>query len=77
MFDVLYVTWFVHLMSLFWDAIWWLYLVIPGFASVKILGFILPMLRSAGGASEEKAPSMSKRQQKKEARGQYVKYARR
>ncbi|KAI8054626.1 hypothetical protein BDF22DRAFT_742563 [Syncephalis plumigaleata] len=67
MFDILYVTWFVHLGSLLWSFIWWFYLVIPLYAGYAIWGFVAPMLKSNGGGQEE---MKSKRQQKMEKRQQ-------
>ncbi|CAG8612245.1 7117_t:CDS:2, partial [Diversispora eburnea] len=36
MFDVIYVTWFVHITSMFFEWAWWFYTVIPLFGAYKI-----------------------------------------
>ncbi|CAG8736241.1 5574_t:CDS:2, partial [Acaulospora morrowiae] len=74
MFDIIYVTWFVHVLSILFEWIWWFYLVIPIFSGYKIWTvFIKPMFANNGDefVSQEK----SKRQAKKEKRPS-VKYLR-
>ncbi|KAI9227449.1 MAG: hypothetical protein DHS80DRAFT_31774 [Piptocephalis tieghemiana] len=77
MFDVIYVTWFVHLgVALISDHFWWIYLVIPSYALYKIVSLIrgggipgmpMPAMTQNQGAQNE---GMSKTQQKKAARSQ-------
>ncbi|RKP15230.1 hypothetical protein BJ684DRAFT_7327, partial [Piptocephalis cylindrospora] len=81
MFDVIYVTWFVHLgVALISDSFWWFYLAIPAFATYKIVslvksGGIPGMPTSAMAQGQAATPGaaqgeggMSKTQQKKAAR---------
>lgn len=91
MFDVIYVTWFVQLASLVWSKLWYLYLIIPGYAAYviyqKILlpylfrgqspfGSIQRLLGASGSAAagatvnaqQQPTETMSKRQQKLQAR---------
>ncbi|KAI9592761.1 hypothetical protein BDF19DRAFT_416065 [Syncephalis fuscata] len=72
MFDILYVTWFVHLGSLAWSSVWWFYLVIPCYAFYSIWGFVAPMLGFGGNGNKggDQEASKSKRQQKMEKRQQ-------
>ncbi|KAG0289380.1 hypothetical protein BGZ98_003849, partial [Dissophora globulifera] len=56
-FDIIYVTWWVHVTSAFWSKMWWFYLAIPAYAGWKAWHLaIKPMLgrRNAGNAA---APS--------------------
>ncbi|KAF9564849.1 hypothetical protein EC968_004409 [Mortierella alpina] len=52
-FDIIYVTWFVHVTSAFWSKMWWTYLAIPAYAGWKAWHLaIKPMLgRSGMGAA--------------------------
>ncbi|RKP26931.1 hypothetical protein SYNPS1DRAFT_5628, partial [Syncephalis pseudoplumigaleata] len=68
MFDVLYVTWFVHVGSLVWSFVWWFYLAIPLYACYVLWGFVAPMLKGSGGGEAAAAAAKSKRQQKMEKR---------
>ncbi|KAJ1987752.1 hypothetical protein H4R33_002714, partial [Dimargaris cristalligena] len=69
MFDILYVTWFIHLGSLVTHYVWYLYLIIPGYAVVKLGGFIWPFLAGFGaGQAEPVAQSPAKRPKVKYAR---------
>ncbi|CAG8495031.1 13521_t:CDS:2 [Ambispora leptoticha] len=55
------------LIAMFWEAAWWIYLVIPAYASYKLwASFIQPYLFSS--SSENNDYSQSKRQQKKTLR---------
>ncbi|CAG8508734.1 12312_t:CDS:2 [Ambispora gerdemannii] len=66
MFDIIYITWFVHFVSMFWEAAWWIYLVIPAYALYKIWSsFIQPYLFSSSSENDNTNESKSKRQQKK------------
>ncbi|KAK6465479.1 hypothetical protein DFJ63DRAFT_22589 [Scheffersomyces coipomensis] len=84
-FDVIYVTWILDILMIVFGTnfIWWIYLIIPGFAGYKIWGFIAPFLfKSKGGAaavpkglsestdneSNDANNGKSKRRQKLEAR---------
>ncbi|EPB90609.1 hypothetical protein HMPREF1544_02519 [Mucor circinelloides 1006PhL] len=82
MFDIIYVTWFVHITTAFISNKFWMaYLVIPGYAAYKLV----PMAMSYFGkgkdqSSEQPGEVKSKRQAKLEKRankdGQQVKYSR-
>ncbi|KAI8388399.1 uncharacterized protein BYT42DRAFT_611451 [Radiomyces spectabilis] len=80
MFDIIYVTWFVHLTTAFIsNKFWFAYLVIPAYALYKCVPMIMSYLGSGGMGSEGAAPeaAKSKRQAKLEKRankGQSVKY---
>ncbi|KAI0076547.1 putative opsin [Panus rudis PR-1116 ss-1] len=70
-FDVVYITWACQVGSgLFGQWVWWLYMVIPGYAVFKLWGsFISPILlgRSSSPESAEEADTkqaVSKRQEK-------------
>lgn len=52
-FDILYVQWFCHLVGLFYDKIWFLYLVIPLFAVYKLFNFVLPMLMNNSALQQQ------------------------
>ncbi|RUP48319.1 hypothetical protein BC936DRAFT_144716 [Jimgerdemannia flammicorona] len=72
-FDIIYVTWFVHVTTaLISDKLWWLMLSIPAYAVYKGWGFIAPYLFSGSSASEGNADDTSaggsKRQQKLQKR---------
>ncbi|KAK5799431.1 hypothetical protein F5H01DRAFT_357453 [Linnemannia elongata] len=48
-FDIIYVTWFVHVLSAFWSKAWWFYLAIPAYAGYKAWHMaIKPMLARSG-----------------------------
>ncbi|KAK4046271.1 hypothetical protein OIV83_006194 [Microbotryomycetes sp. JL201] len=79
-FDVIYVTWFVHVMTaLVSTKFWYLYLIIPLYALYRLASFALPFIRgqSAGGnagpapsssSAGPEQPAISKRQAKLQAR---------
>ena len=76
MFDVIYVTWFVHLGSLFSGYVWYLYLVIPVFAAWKAWTlFLRPLWNSRSDAQAAASNASSKTAAKKEKK-QKVKYVR-
>ncbi|KAI8883802.1 DUF788-domain-containing protein [Backusella circina FSU 941] len=85
MFDIIYVTWFVHITTAFIsNKFWYVYLVIPAYAAYKIVPMAKSFLGGVGGnnngAKEEDASQgKSKRQVKMEKRankGGNVKYGR-
>ncbi|GJJ77281.1 hypothetical protein EMPS_09640 [Entomortierella parvispora] len=81
-FDIIYVTWFVHVTSAFWSKMWWFYISIPAYAGWKAWHLaIKPMLaRNAAGMAAGAAGSadgsagapagQSKRQAKLEKRAE-------
>ncbi|KAF9165229.1 hypothetical protein BGX21_009687 [Mortierella sp. AD011] len=82
-FDIIYVTWFVHVSSAFWSKMWWFYLTIPAYAGWKAWHLaIKPMLTrggmsAAGGAAAGNAAASgsadgtkSKRREKMEKRAE-------
>ncbi|KAK9679444.1 hypothetical protein K7432_016264 [Basidiobolus ranarum] len=76
-FDIIYVTWFVHVGSVFTDYFWFVYLVIPVYASIKLwTSVIKPYMGSKGAVEEEpvlddKARKRQEKKQKKEGRVKY------
>ncbi|KAM0752834.1 DUF788-domain-containing protein [Meredithblackwellia eburnea MCA 4105] len=55
-FDIIYVTWFVHVTTaVIWAKFWYLYLVIPGYALYRFGSFVIPFIR--GSKSSARAPS--------------------
>ncbi|CAL5018791.1 unnamed protein product [Urochloa decumbens] len=48
MYDVIYITIFVQLMSIISEKFWWTYLVIPAFAGYKIFGLLRGTFFSGG-----------------------------
>ncbi|CAG8487415.1 14924_t:CDS:2 [Gigaspora rosea] len=65
MFDVIYVTWAVHIGSMFYEGFWLFYLLIPLYALYNIWKlFMNPFSGSEGNVPQEK----SKRQKKMEKR---------
>jgi len=72
MFDVIYVTWFVHLSTaLVSDLFWWLYLVIPAFALYKIVMLVRSTGLLGGGQDPPGPPEpLSKTQLKKQKRAE-------
>ncbi|KAJ1666518.1 hypothetical protein GGF38_002873 [Coemansia sp. RSA 25] len=88
MFDYIYVSWLVHLLSLMTKWAWCLYLAIPVYLAYTFGPYVLRFIRSqtttgsttepaagtaAGGGDAEKD---KKRQEKKERKQQRVKYSR-
>ncbi|KAI8098655.1 uncharacterized protein BX664DRAFT_319280 [Halteromyces radiatus] len=81
MFDIIYITWFVHISTAFIsNKFWYTYLVIPGYALYKGLPLVMKYFGSTGGngneSNEANTSGKSKRQQKMEKRGGKVKYVR-
>ncbi|KAF9976215.1 hypothetical protein BGZ73_008997 [Actinomortierella ambigua] len=79
-FDIIYVTWFVHVTSAFWGKMWWFYLAIPLYATWKgyelaikpMLGRTggMPGLANPAGAGSSGEPAKSKRREKMEKRAE-------
>ncbi|ORZ18239.1 hypothetical protein BCR41DRAFT_370053 [Lobosporangium transversale] len=78
-FDIIYVTWFVHVTSAFWSKMWWFYLSIPAYAGWKAWQLaVKPMLARSGmgvpsGAAEASGSTegtKSKRREKMEKRAE-------
>ncbi|KAG0224126.1 hypothetical protein BGX31_008187 [Mortierella sp. GBA43] len=77
-FDIIYVTWFVHVTSAFWSKMWWFYISIPVYAGWKAWQLaIKPMLgRNSASAAGDAAASgstegaKSKRREKMEKRAE-------
>ncbi|PVU98312.1 hypothetical protein BB559_001682 [Furculomyces boomerangus] len=77
MFDIIYVTWATHLLSLFHIYAWWLYSVIPIYIGYAFGPKAFAFLRSfSGGSSSESPPTKSKRMEKMEKRQNKIKYSR-
>ncbi|KAJ2780160.1 hypothetical protein H4R18_003608 [Coemansia javaensis] len=89
MFDYVYISWFVHLLSLATRWAWAVYLVIPGYVAYYALPYLRQfMLPSADGsakpsattaaaaAADDAAAKERKRQEKKDRKRQRVKYVR-
>ncbi|KAL1925010.1 uncharacterized protein VTP21DRAFT_4664 [Calcarisporiella thermophila] len=76
-FDIIYITWFVHLASILSDKFWYTYLAIPCYAVYKAWGYLSPFLFGRSGADQGQGePAQSKRQQKLQKRQEmgHVKY---
>ncbi|KAG0343608.1 hypothetical protein BG004_005141 [Podila humilis] len=60
-FDIIYVTWFVHVTSALWSKMWWFYLSIPAYAGYKAWHLaVKPMLaRNAASAGSESSSAAS------------------
>ncbi|KAF9191159.1 hypothetical protein BGZ50_009593 [Haplosporangium sp. Z 11] len=82
-FDIIYVTWFVHVTSALWSKMWWFYITIPAYAAWKAWHLaIKPMLggggmdaRGTGSATDAAASgsadgAKSKRREKMEKRAE-------
>ncbi|KAI8987107.1 hypothetical protein BDB01DRAFT_784570 [Pilobolus umbonatus] len=80
MFDIIYVTWFVHITTAFIsNKFWMVYLVIPAYAAYKIIPLAMKYLGKGQATEEvENTEGKSKRQAKIEKRANkgHVKYAR-
>ncbi|KAJ2059970.1 hypothetical protein GGI17_004082 [Coemansia sp. S146] len=85
MFDYIYVSWLVHLLSLLTKWAWGLYLAIPVYLAYAFGPYILQFIRSQSGtaaagpaaaAAEGDCEKDKKRQEKKERKQQRVKYSR-
>ncbi|KAI7893634.1 uncharacterized protein EV154DRAFT_600686 [Mucor mucedo] len=80
MFDIIYVTWFVHITTAFISNKFWLaYLSIPAYAAYKLVPMAMSYFGKAKeGAQEDKVEGQSKRQAKLEKRANkgQVKYGR-
>ncbi|ORY01165.1 DUF788-domain-containing protein [Basidiobolus meristosporus CBS 931.73] len=78
-FDIIYVTWFVHIGSVFTDYFWFFYLLIPGYAVIKLWSSVIkPYLGSQSAGEEpemdEKTRKRLEKKQKKEGRVKYRNY---
>ncbi|XP_072962407.1 uncharacterized protein [Typha angustifolia] len=73
--DVIYITSFVQLMSIFSGKFWWTYLVIPAFGAYKISGLLRGTLfgSSEDGVEDEKSRKKRERMEKKASRGKFIK----
>lgn len=81
LFDIIYYTIILNVLTVLFNSskIWWLYWAVPGFAAYKIYGLINAGRQMFGGGAksgaqveefdEKKEQGKSKRQQKREARG--------
>ncbi|KAI5960482.1 hypothetical protein CANMA_003994 [Candida margitis] len=83
-FDVIYLTWILDVLMVLFGSnkVWWGYAMIPGYATYKIAGFVLPFFKKSGGGGQQAAGAdgdagaaakkdksgLSKRQQKLQAR---------
>ncbi|KAJ1722982.1 hypothetical protein LPJ53_002648 [Coemansia erecta] len=84
MFDYIYISWFVHLLSLVTRWAWWLYLAIPVYLAVAFGPYVMQFLGIGQGTGKQEEQSMTeedaakekKRREKKERKQQRVKYAR-
>ncbi|KAJ2776773.1 hypothetical protein GGI15_004740 [Coemansia interrupta] len=85
MFDYIYISWFVHLLSLVTRWAWMVYLAIPAYLAVAFGPSAMRFLgigqgsggrQEQGEVTEEDAAREKKRREKKERKQQRVKYAR-
>ncbi|TIA75298.1 hypothetical protein E3P91_00518, partial [Wallemia ichthyophaga] len=79
MWDIVYVTWMCLTMTGFFGGImWWMFIIVPGFAIFKAASFAMPFLMPAAGRMRDAIssqpntaePGESKRQQKLKQRQQ-------
>ncbi|CAL5055122.1 unnamed protein product [Urochloa decumbens] len=76
MYDVIYITIFVQLMSIISEKFWWTYLVIPAFAGYKIFGLLRGTFFSGGSEGEvedEKTRKKREKMERKASRGKMIK----
>ncbi|EES05756.1 hypothetical protein BDA96_04G307600 [Sorghum bicolor] len=76
LYDVIYITVFVQLMSIISEKFWWTYLVIPAFAGYKIFGLLRGTFFSGGSEGEvedEKTRKKREKMEKKASRGKMIK----
>ncbi|CAN6253859.1 unnamed protein product [Urochloa humidicola] len=76
LYDVIYITVFVQLMSIISEKFWWTYLVIPAFAGYKIFGLLRGTFFSGGSEGEvedEKTRKKREKMEKKASRGKVIK----
>ncbi|XP_027072316.1 transmembrane protein 208 homolog isoform X1 [Coffea eugenioides] len=73
--DVIYITSFVQLASIFSEKFWYIYLVIPAFAAYKLFGLVKGFLPSGSEGPEEDEKTRRKREkmEKRASRGKFVK----
>lgn len=73
--DVIYITSFVQLMSIFSGKFWYTYLVIPAFGAYKISGLLKGFLPggSEGEVEDEKSRKKREKMEKKASRPKFVK----
>ncbi|KAI5955652.1 hypothetical protein KGF54_001154 [Candida jiufengensis] len=87
-FDIIYLTWFFDILMIVFGSnkVWILYLIIPGYITYKLSGFIIPFFKKSkpsvvdndiDNKEKDSNTGLSKRQQKLKARqekGPAVKY---
>ncbi|OEL26909.1 hypothetical protein BAE44_0012076 [Dichanthelium oligosanthes] len=76
LYDMIYITVFVQLMSIISGKFWWTYLVIPAFAGYKIFGLLRGTFFSGGSEGEvedEKTRKKREKMEKKASRGKMIK----
>ncbi|KAG5559597.1 hypothetical protein RHGRI_009211 [Rhododendron griersonianum] len=72
--DVIYITGFVQLASIFSEKFWYIYLVIPAFAAYKLIGLLKGFLPHGSEEGEEDEKTRKKRE-KMEKRASRPKFA--
>ncbi|KAJ2608050.1 hypothetical protein H4S08_004601 [Coemansia sp. RSA 1365] len=84
MFDYVYISWFVHVLSLFTKWAWMVYLAIPAYFVYVAAPYIRQLISSQGSSAGNQGEQQSaedearekKRREKKERKQQRVKYVR-
>ncbi|PVU97363.1 hypothetical protein BB561_000570 [Smittium simulii] len=77
MFDIIYVTWITHILSLFTNYAWWIYSAIPLYMIYTLGGKLIALLKYRNSNSNSaQPPTKSNRSEKMEKRKTKVKYAR-
>lgn len=56
MMDYIYITWFVHCISPLWTRIWWTYLLIPLYVTIKIIMLVRSYLGSSQSVKNGSIP---------------------
>ncbi|KAJ2802857.1 hypothetical protein H4R20_003115 [Coemansia guatemalensis] len=84
MFDYVYISWIVHVLSLFTKWAWMVYLAIPAYLVYMAAPYARQLLLAQGGSTGQQGEQQSaedearekKRREKKERKQQRVKYVR-
>eukprot|EP01114_Cavostelium_apophysatum_P024464 TRINITY_DN9580_c0_g1_i1.p1 TRINITY_DN9580_c0_g1~~TRINITY_DN9580_c0_g1_i1.p1 ORF type:complete len:181 (-),score=23.50 TRINITY_DN9580_c0_g1_i1:97-618(-) len=76
-FDLIYITWFIQVATLYSEKFWWLFLVIPGYAVFKLWGSVIkPWIFDSSAQNpmpeDEKTRKKREKAEKKAARGKFV-----
>ncbi|RIA95749.1 hypothetical protein C1645_449885 [Glomus cerebriforme] len=74
MFDIIYITWFVHLTSMFFTWAWYIFLVIPSFAIYKVWTFFIkPNFFSDGNMAGYDSQKSNRKKKMENRKVKYIK----